>query len=178
MTVEIALVLLLHVGLWLALQTRMPHEPVADAPATLTYLLLPQPPVSAAPAPGTTPRPPKDKPRTLASRAIAPQATLPTLPRAPELPASTTAPANLPGPAPLDLEGLRRLAIDNERNRPRKDLGSLQDDKPATLTMEQQLGQQIARAARKDCKSAYSGLGLLAVIPLAVDAFRESGCKW
>jgi hypothetical protein len=40
----------------------------------------------------------------------------------------------------------------------------------------------IEAARRKDCKTAYAGAGLLAVIPLAIDAVRsaanDSGCKW
>jgi hypothetical protein len=41
------------------------------------------------------------------------------------------------------------------------------------------LGREIERAAKPDCRTAYSGAGLLAAIPLAVDAVRkEGGCKW
>lgn len=41
------------------------------------------------------------------------------------------------------------------------------------------LGREIQKAARADCRDAHAGLGLLAVVPLAVDALRkEGGCKW
>jgi hypothetical protein len=41
------------------------------------------------------------------------------------------------------------------------------------------LGRDIEKAARSDCRSAYSGAGLLAVVPLAIDAARkDGGCKW
>jgi len=34
-------------------------------------------------------------------------------------------------------------------------------------------------AAKKDCRKAYGEqMGLLAVIPLALDAARKNGCKW
>lgn len=46
------------------------------------------------------------------------------------------------------------------------------------LQRDERLERAIERARRPDCKSAYSGLGLLAVIPLAKDAVTGTGCKW
>ena len=43
------------------------------------------------------------------------------------------------------------------------------------------LAEDIANAAKKDCKQAYSGMGILAALPLAVDAVKSNaatGCKW
>jgi hypothetical protein len=40
------------------------------------------------------------------------------------------------------------------------------------------LTEGIERAARPDCRKAYSGMGVLAVVPLATDALREGGCRW
>jgi hypothetical protein len=41
------------------------------------------------------------------------------------------------------------------------------------------LGRDIHKAAKPDCRDAHAGKGLLAVVPLAVDALRqEGGCKW
>ena len=43
------------------------------------------------------------------------------------------------------------------------------------------LAEDIANAAKKDCKQAYAGAGLLAVVPLLLDATKSastSGCKW
>ncbi len=46
-------------------------------------------------------------------------------------------------------------------------------DKPDALARE------IEKAGRKDCREAYAGMGLLAVVPLALDAARREGsCKW
>lgn len=39
------------------------------------------------------------------------------------------------------------------------------------------LEEGIEKAAKKDCREAYSGLGLLAVIPLAANAVTDK-CKW
>ena len=40
------------------------------------------------------------------------------------------------------------------------------------------LTEGIEKAAREDCRTAYGGAGLLAVVPLAVDAARDKGCRW
>jgi hypothetical protein len=40
------------------------------------------------------------------------------------------------------------------------------------------LEEDIAKAARKDCRTAYAGAGPLAVAPLLADAVRDKGCKW
>jgi hypothetical protein len=40
------------------------------------------------------------------------------------------------------------------------------------------LGREIEKAAKADCRNAHAGAGLLAVVPLAVDAVRKDGCKW
>jgi hypothetical protein len=40
------------------------------------------------------------------------------------------------------------------------------------------LAADIAKAAKADCRNAYSSLGLAAVVPLAFDALREKGCRW
>ena len=42
----------------------------------------------------------------------------------------------------------------------------------ATLTRE------VSKAARNDCRNAYSHMGLLAIPMLAIDAMNHSGCKW
>lgn len=40
------------------------------------------------------------------------------------------------------------------------------------------LEQAIEETANKDCRKAYSNAGILAVVPLAIDAARGKGCKW
>jgi len=40
------------------------------------------------------------------------------------------------------------------------------------------LAEDLEKAGKPDCRTAYGGLGLLAVVPLAVDAVRDKGCKW
>jgi hypothetical protein len=45
-------------------------------------------------------------------------------------------------------------------------------------TRDERLGGAIERARRADCRGAYAGLGLLAVIPLAHDTVTGKCCKW
>ncbi len=50
---------------------------------------------------------------------------------------------------------------------------------PRPPEVDDKLGQQIAKTAKADCRSAYAGAGLLAVVPLAAEALRKDGsCRW
>jgi hypothetical protein len=50
---------------------------------------------------------------------------------------------------------------------------------PRPPELESRLGEQIRKSAKADCRQAYAGAGLLAVVPLAVDAARsDSHCNW
>ncbi|MFG6461206.1 hypothetical protein ACG04Q_06435 [Roseateles sp. DXS20W] len=49
---------------------------------------------------------------------------------------------------------------------------------PPPPERKSKLEQSVEDAVNKDCRKAYSGAGLLAVVPLAIDAARGKGCKW
>jgi hypothetical protein len=49
---------------------------------------------------------------------------------------------------------------------------------PPPPERKSKLGDDIDKAGKPDCRTAYAQNGLLAVIPLAVDAARDKGCKW
>ncbi len=49
---------------------------------------------------------------------------------------------------------------------------------PRPPEVPDKLGRAIEKAAKEDCRKAYAAAGVLAVVPLAVDALREGGCKW
>jgi hypothetical protein len=50
---------------------------------------------------------------------------------------------------------------------------------PRPPEVDEKLGRDIAKSAKQDCKDAYRGAGLLAVVPLAAQALKaDSGCKW
>jgi hypothetical protein len=40
------------------------------------------------------------------------------------------------------------------------------------------LARDIEKAGQPDCRKAYGGLGVLAVVPLVADAVRDKGCRW
>jgi hypothetical protein len=40
------------------------------------------------------------------------------------------------------------------------------------------LADDISKSARPDCRTAYSGMGIIAAVPLAADALRKDGCRW
>ena len=52
---------------------------------------------------------------------------------------------------------------------------------PRPPELPDKLARDIDKSAKADCRKAYQGLGLLAVVPLAVDAARggkDGACKW
>lgn len=50
---------------------------------------------------------------------------------------------------------------------------------PRPPELDDKLARDIEKAAKADCRKAYAGAGLLAVVPLAADALgKAGGCKW
>lgn len=50
---------------------------------------------------------------------------------------------------------------------------------PRPPELPDKLGDEIRKAGRADCKDAYAGAGVLAVLPLVADALKkDGGCKW
>ncbi len=49
---------------------------------------------------------------------------------------------------------------------------------PQPPERKSKLEQSIDDAANKDCRKAYANAGILAALPLAIDAARGKGCKW
>jgi hypothetical protein len=49
---------------------------------------------------------------------------------------------------------------------------------PPPPERKSKLAEDIEKAGKSDCRTAYSGMGPLAVVPLAIDAAKGSGCKW
>jgi hypothetical protein len=85
-----------------------------------------------------------------------------------------TAPA-LPASAPrlnLDLVRPRGGVISSQGSR------GLLPMVPHPPEAKDKLADEIAKAAKPDCRKAYGQLGLAAVVPLAADALRDKGCRW
>lgn len=81
-------------------------------------------------------------------------------------------------PASLDLDKMRGSARQMAKNYQTDTIAQIQESHRRDQRMETQLGQNVAKAAKKDCLKAYSGIGLLAIIPIAVSTVVDTGCKW
>lgn len=95
----------------------------------------------------------------------------PDVPAPPATPPSPTAAASAPR-APLN------LALPRGDMTARRGSTGLIDLIPPPPERKSKLEQSVEDAVNKDCRKAYSGAGLLAVVPLAIDAARGKGCKW
>lgn len=173
----------LHVLLWVGFALKRPATGPADVRVTYADLRLIEPRKPAVPPADLQSAPQPAAPRVAARRSAAPIQLHPAEP-APEVtaaPDEAPAQSDLLPPAPqgqaIDVEALRSAARDYERTREKspieKHRAQLRDEQRRDVAAE-----AIAKSARGDCRNAYSGLGLLALIPLAVDAVRDGGCKW
>jgi hypothetical protein len=200
----LGLSLLVHAAVLAWLVHLAPFSPAPDAPPVrmqVTLLRLPPPRPAVEPTPTPAPPPASTRaspapaaPRTRArpmARAIqaapdrpasaaaepAPIIALPPDGAAPTQAQAQSAPeqAGAPGFEMQAARGTARAWVKGEgRGRGGADgLGT-----PMRPTRSEQLGQALERARRADCRGAYAGLGLLAVIPLAKDAVTGTGCKW
>ena len=80
----------------------------------------------------------------------------------------------------LDTEALReQLRGDLRRQAPVVGVAARPHASPAAVRpRDAALAAAIEKTARPDCRDAYAGAGLLAVVPLLKDAVTGSGCKW
>ena len=46
------------------------------------------------------------------------------------------------------------------------------------IESKNKLAEDIAKAAKPDCRTAYAGLGLLAIAPLVGSTIGNGGCNW
>ena len=76
--------------------------------------------------------------------------------------------------APLQLVLPRGAAREIARDAPRGVLNLM----PPPPERKSRLASDIEQSARKDCRDAYAGLGVLAPLGAALDAARDRACKW
>jgi hypothetical protein len=166
-----------------ALPLRRPETlPALPAPATAPVLAdvprdIPRD-IPLAPSPSGVPSAPA--PETAAAPAPTPERALPARAAlgAPDAGAIighdvATAPA-APASAPrlnLDLVRPRGGEISSAGSR---GVLNLLPHPPET----KKLADDISKSARPDCRTAYSGMGIIAAVPLAADALRKEGCRW
>jgi hypothetical protein len=80
-----------------------------------------------------------------------------------------------PGAAPrIDLEATKKRA----REIASEDYRGIVPAVPPPPVGKNKLGEAIAKAAKPDCRTAYAGMGLLAVFPLAAATVGDGGCRW
>lgn len=79
------------------------------------------------------------------------------------------------GPAPLNLgvPGGARAGISAGRALP-----GILPWVPRPPERKTPLSEAVEQSGRPDCRTAYNGAGLLAVVPLLADAARDKGCRW
>lgn len=78
---------------------------------------------------------------------------------------------------PIDIEAA--YAVARQSGKPSRSLGGQADNSgPPDQDRETALGRGIAQAARSDCRTAHSGLGLVAIPFLIADVISDRGCKW
>ena len=97
---------------------------------------------------------------------------------APRDAAAIAGPALSTGRPRIDLDAVRQRAreIDREGSGPRTLLPFNVKPKEEIKTKVQQAFDKALK--RPDCRDAYAGMGLAAVVPLLWDAVSEKGCKW
>ncbi|QJE02776.1 hypothetical protein HH212_24510 [Massilia forsythiae] len=158
------------------------ERPAAAAPAT-----PPRPArMARRAAPVVTPKPstPAASAPDIAAIAVdTPSSTDTPTAAAPPMPAAEDAPgaaARDESSAPrFDIAAARRAA--RQGGRQDKNLVALPEHTPNVVLQrerEEKAQQAMERARRGDCRTAYAGLSLLAVIPLVIDTVRDKGCKW
>jgi hypothetical protein len=88
-------------------------------------------------------------------------------------------PTTEPGAAPaITAESLRKRAGEIAREGSGSS-GVLNLVPPPPLPdRKDKLAEDIAKAAKPDCRTAYAGMGLLAVVPLVASTVGNGGCRW
>jgi hypothetical protein len=190
----LGLSLLVHAAVLAWLAHLAPFSPAPDAPPArmqVRLLRLPPPrpaaeprPAPAAPAPAaprtkarSAPRPVKASPDRPAQPAPEP-APIIALPPNGEASTQTQAAAPEGGAAGFEMQAARGTARAWIKGEGRGRGGADGLGTPMRPSRSEQFGQALERARRADCRGAYAGMGLLAVIPLAKDAVTGTGCKW
>lgn len=186
--IAIVLVVFAHIGFWQLLRLQnagllhYENSPVVRYLQILTVQPKPAPPVKLETTPPVTITVKKTvNENTVGKRHAATVA--PSDNSADVTPEAITVPnpqtvSDHEGKPALDLNALRGSALAMERKRKPTEIEQMQAGNSIKPTLEQRLGEGTKRAEKKDCLRAYSGIGLLAVIPLAVSTVVDTGCKW
>jgi len=141
-------------------QARSTPPPVA-VPAVRPPRIVTTRPTPASPEPITIITPPQETPSATPAE-------------------TTTAPASAPT-GKLDLESLRGLARQVEKERVPTALERVRTAEQLRGADDNNLSRAIKRAKNPDCQKKYAGgtnVNLLLLIPLAIDTITGTGCTW
>jgi hypothetical protein len=190
----IAVSLLLHgalIYLWRHVQPPVPPDTAPRVESIAVWIRPlaakpPPPPVEVVkpkrePKPISKPKPAaaREKPAAATAPASSPQA-ITVVTASPATPAASpdTFRQETPETPKFDMEAAKRTARKMAGERDPSKVGTAVGqipDKP--LQTETQLARDIAQGKRGDCRTAYSGAGLLAPVLMLLDK-KDSGCKW
>lgn len=190
----IAVSLLLHGALIYLWRHVQPAAPPDTAPRVESIAVWIRPLAAKPPPPPVevvkSKREPKpiSKPKLATARETPAAATAPASP--PQaitvVPASPAAPAASPDTIRQETQETPKFDMEAARKTARKMAGERDPSKVGTavgqipdkpLQTETQLARDIAQGKRGDCRTAYSGAGLLAPVLMLLDK-KDSGCKW
>jgi hypothetical protein len=187
------------------LPARPPEAVEAAAPTTPAPLIEPAPQSvpAAAPTPVVAPSPTPADPTPAVPQATAQEtATTPASAQPPAPTASptdsTSKPSPYPAPAGSPDAGSRvghdvatpastpptaaraplNLSLPRGAASSRHGASGLLSMVPIPPDRKTKLEQEMEAAGKADCRKAYAGAGLLAAVPLALDAARDKGCRW
>ena len=147
-------------------------SPVEMAPMP-EIRVAPAPPVERAPPQPAAPAGSEPEPRPLPGDLAAPAGPRERSGRSPDDPATTYDPT-----APtLDADALRRRAGEMAREGAGR-RAILAFPMPPVPEKKSKLQAAIENARKPDCRTAYQGLGLAAIVPLLANEFGEGSCRW
>jgi len=92
--------------------------------------------------------------------------------------ATSAAAADFAAAPRLDPVHLREMARNNEKSRVKSDRERIRDGEQVDRTIETRIATAAKKAVRPDCEKAFSGYGILGLIPLAASTVADVGCKW
>ena len=190
---SVAFIVLAHVLFVLALVHYASPRPDTDSTPVdyiaFAFIVVPEKPVPVPQARSAPPpvsvqvvRPPRiATPRAMPASPepmtiIAPPQETPTATPA----ETTTAPASAPA-GKLDMESLRGLARQVEKERVPTALERVRTAEQLRSADDTNLSRAIKRAKNPDCQKKYAGgtdANLLLLIPLAIDTITGTGCTW
>ncbi len=186
----VLLVILAHLLFWQLLRHQHATTRAGESHPLMQYLQLldiaPKPVPPKASQPVEESAKPEKLAKKEASRPItaskpAKSMTRPEQPAAEIVPHAVSQPSTQTSISPdspaglgLNLESVRKSALAMKPT----EIEQMQASHRRGDSLEKRLGEGTRRAEKKECLKAYSGIGILAVIPLAVSAVVDTGCKW